>query len=120
WSSPEAYLGDKSQFVGGRLSYRMRVTEITSPFDGCDEFQIHGADIVLGYNTTEVPEVEMKEFHIPLTPSPAWTNVTEDRPATAGDFEKVMSSMTALLIRGEYHSGPDSGWLDKVSLEERR
>lgn len=56
----------------------------------------------------------------PPTPSTStrWTTGSEGgSSATQSEIQDVLDDVSNLRIRGEYHSGPDKGYLDNVELD---
>jgi len=53
---------------------------------------------------------------VSLNEQAGWWNTTADRPATQAELITVLSSLTNLLIRGDYTLARSSGALDSVGL----
>jgi len=72
-----------------------------------------GGGISLDYNLSSNPGMTWTPYSVPLSET-GWTNV--GMPVTQQVMMTVLSSLTDLLIRGEYINGPDTGGLDNVTL----
>jgi hypothetical protein len=53
-------------------------------------------------------------YSVPLSASGWKRDSLTGAAATADDFTKVLGDLTALWIRGEFNTGPDTGFLDNV------
>jgi hypothetical protein len=111
WKAPDRYMGDHSGAFGGFLVFRMRTTEATRPFEG-DDVVLEGNRLKLTLDLSPDPGLAATEYRIPLGIGSPW--VTGGFAATAADICQVLSAVSSLRIRGEYTSGPDTGWLGLV------
>lgn len=114
--APEKFLGNQAGYFGKRLTYRIRVTPITKPFSAADVV-IDGKDFSIALETGILPGESWSNIGHVLNSSAGWTVVGGgDSPATDAEICRTLSSITALRIRGEYQTGPDTGWLGEVAL----
>lgn len=134
--APPKFRGDKSAYVGGRLSYWLR-------------WSLTGADNGTPFSSLTYPDVEITGVTSPLIlvysagqddwAENVWTQRVVDfvpqpglRVYTAGDgigtaveateeqIAEVLADIAGIRLRGEYRSGGDSedyGWIDHVLLE---
>lgn len=119
WNASRAYLGDKSTYVGGTLSFDLRQSATDSQFDATDVVLVSG-DTRLGYdfgNASTHPKTNWTHYEVQLS-ADGWTNLSEDAPATEADLERVLSDLDELRIRGEYREGSDTGGIDTVELSK--
>jgi alkaline phosphatase D len=113
--APPAYLGDKSAFYGGSLSWWIR-NEPGGPLN-IPDVVLHGAGLVLlnsaPANATSVWGSRM----VSLAASSDWHVGTAAGPApTAAQFMAVLAALDRLNIRGEFLSGAETGYLDTVAM----
>ncbi|MBI5766901.1 MAG: IPT/TIG domain-containing protein [Verrucomicrobia bacterium] len=119
FSAPAAFLGNKSAYVGGTLSY-----DLNHPVGAVD---YQATDVVLAGNGTRLiwqaspaivpPASGWMTVTVPLAPSAQWRLGTNDGPlATASDFQTVLGNLTAVYLRGEYTFGAETTGLDNVIL----
>lgn len=114
--APEKFLGNQSGYFGSKLTYRIRVTPITRPFGAADVI-IDGKDFSIALETGILPGEQWLNVGHVLDASAGWTVVGGgDKPATDAEICRVLSSISGLRIRGEYETGPDTGWLGEVAL----
>jgi hypothetical protein len=111
WKAPPKYSGDHSGALGGTLTYRLRTTEVTRQFDAADVV-IEGGGLTLTLDAVPNPGLGTTEYRMALGTASPW--MLGDAAATEEQICQVLSAMTALKIRGEYETGPDTGWLGLV------
>lgn len=117
WNASSEYLGDKSDYSGGSLSFDLKQSSTSSQFDSPDVI-IERNETRLGYdfgNSSAHPRTNWTSYEIDLTRED-WTNLETDEPATQEEFSTVLSELEALSIRGEYVTGSDTGGIDNVEL----
>jgi len=125
FQAPDKYLGDASAAYGNFLKFDLKTTDVSSPFDNFDVI-LSGAGKVLAFNTPNNPVVgSWTSYKIQLSETAGWAVIgavgdtypddfaTLPKPSQA-DFKAVLGNITQLLIRGEFNSGPDTGYLDNV------
>lgn len=117
WNASAAYLGDKSAYAGGTLSFELRQSSTSSQFDATDVI-LESGDTRLGYDfgdETTHPGTDWTSYEVALSAN-GWTNLESEEPATAAEVEQVLADLDSLTIRGEYREGSDTGSLDTVEL----
>jgi hypothetical protein len=115
FSAPAKYLGDQSAAFGGTLSFDLKTTPITSPFANSDVLLEAGA-LILSFDLPQDPGTDWTHYVVPLDAS-GWTSRANDAGTLSPEaFRMALSQLSALRIRGEYQSGPDTGSLDNVRL----
>ncbi|WP_176730471.1 laminin B domain-containing protein [Devosia insulae] len=116
FQAPPNYLGDHSGLFGSRLSYRLRVTEVTKFFKSADVVieAKNGSSITV--ETGTAPGMDWTDYSFALDTTGGW--VLDGRPATSAEICRVLGSISSVKIRGEFHTGPDTGWLGGVSFGE--
>ncbi len=118
FSAPSKYLGNRSAFLGGELSFWLIQ-------DSRMNNQFEARDVVIGGNGTEIslrfesfPALTWTKYSIKLDASEGWLNES-DQAATSAELTAVLGNMTSLLIRGEYQTGPDTGGLDQFEMKRQ-
>jgi alkaline phosphatase D len=119
WNASDAYLGDKSAYSGGTLSFDLNQSATDSQFNAQDLI-LDGGDSRLGYdfgNSSTHPGTDWTSYEVSLSAdAEGWTNRSTDEPPTQEDFDRVLSDLNELWIRGEYRTGGDVGGIDNVEL----
>ncbi len=114
--APAAFLGDKSTAYGQTLSYDLA---FPYPVDWTplEDVILVGGGMTLVANQGPPPEPAWKHYSLTLLGSSGWHIGTGAGPApTEAELQTVLSDLTALRIRGEYHYGDDLPGLDNVRL----
>jgi hypothetical protein len=114
WQAPASFLGDQRSALGRELRFRLKSTPVAKPFDAPDVV-LDGPAGALVHDTPQNPGPEWTAYRVPLTPT-AWKHRGSGKPATEKDLASTLSALKSLLIRGEFNTGTDSGWLDDVAL----
>ena len=113
WRAPDKFHGDFSGAYGKTLTFDLVQSGQGMQFDDDDDVILVGGGISLDYNLASNPGMTWTPYSVPLSET-GWTNV--GMPVTQQVMMTVLSSLTDLLIRGEYINGPDTGGLDNVTL----
>ena len=113
WKAPKSFLGDKRKVYGLDLVFKLKVDRIDSPFDAND-IVIKGAGITVIANTVSNPGTDWTSYRIGLHESAGWRVKETCKCATREELLAVLAEMEMLLIRGEFRTGNDTGWLDDV------
>lgn len=114
--APEKFLGDKSAYAGGTLSFDLKQDPIVSQFNA-DDVVIVGNGITLALSTAENPGLDWTHYQVALDTSADWRiGSSTGEVATQAEIETALADISALRIRGEYVSGTDTGGLDNVVL----
>lgn len=118
WSAPAKFLGNLLAFYGGALTYDVIDAGTFGSFNEEDVLLV-GAGLTLEYSTSIIPSTSSwTSYAIGLSES-GWRVETSTGPgaaATQAQMQAVLSSVTALYIRGEYRLGPDLASLDNPTL----
>ena len=114
YCAPEKFLGHK--LGATRLEYDLKWVSSNPIYDSVAELTLARGGTLLRYDASLPPRNIWSHHNVSLSATDGWTNVTENRPATARDFEFVLRSLEALKIRGEFASGSETGFLDNVVM----
>ena len=114
WRAPSEFLGDRSAAYGKTLRYDLK--QDASASVGADDLILSGGGMTLVYDTSPDPGTDWTAYTVPLLESGGWVLRDTGAPVTEAEFLEVLSSLTELLIRGEYSIGLDTGGLDNVEL----
>jgi len=125
FQAPAKYLGDASAAYGRFLTFDLKTTYVYDPFDSFDVI-LAGAGKVLVFNTPINPATDRwTSSKVPLKEASGWAvigAVGDSYPAdfstlpapSEADVRAVLGDVDQLLIRGEFNTGPDTGFLDNV------
>jgi hypothetical protein len=118
FTAPAKYLGDQSQAFGRTLSFDLKVTPISNPFDAPDVV-LEAGQLSFNYDLPRDPGTDWTHYEVPLDGS-GWKagEAADAGMVSAQEFRALLAHLTALRIRGEYHSGPDTGSLANVHFGE--
>jgi len=127
FQAPAKYLGDQSQGYGKYLEFDLKTTDVSNPFDDYDVVLV-GAGKVLALDTAMNPTTtSWTSYRIALTETSGWKKIaTESTPWSTDfaslpapsqeEFKAILADVTRLRIRGEFNTGPDTGFLDNVAF----
>lgn len=113
WQAPAAFLGDISQY--NALTFDLKQSSIGGVND--DDVILVGGGLRLIFNTFVNPVLDWTSYRVPLDDVVSWRIAGSDEEPTIEELRLVLSSVTDLLIRGEYARGDDTGCLDNVTLQ---
>jgi alkaline phosphatase D len=121
WVASPAFLEDKSAYYGGRLTFDLQQSSLSSQFtDVADVVLVGGSGVELVYDfggDSSHPETSWTGYDLTLDESDDWRAGAHDGPAaTASQVQSTLGDLTELRIRGEYVSGADTGRLDNPAL----
>lgn len=114
--APKKFLGTQSAYYGGNLSYDLNDT------DGAESNQtaavvLKGGGLTICYASKQLPATKPNKFthfSIPLREKGWSKDKYHGTNVSAADFKRILSNVTELSIRSEYHSGPEDNHLDNV------
>jgi hypothetical protein len=120
--APSSYLGDKSVFLGGTLSFDLQSPNAIVANAGFLALLVSGSTILV-FDSTQTVGPNWTSILVPLEPAPGWKVVASGclttntcAAANSSQFQTVMSNLTALNIRGDWTTGVDTGRLDNVTM----
>ena len=117
--APAKFLGDKSAFYGGVLSFD--VTCNLTLYGNSDQVILVGNGHALFYSNADVPGWPANtwtNWAVSLAPSARWRldDYATGRSPTAAEFKAVLASLQELNISGDLGNGPDITSMDNVRL----
>jgi hypothetical protein len=115
FSASDAFLGDMSEFVGGRLEFFLKTSPNDWQQDTAVVFQSENTVIATGF---EQPTAEWTEYSIPLTTDSRsfYESNLSGSEIEQSTLENVLGDLQALRINGEYSSEVQ----EEVALDEVR
>ena len=119
WVAPAQFTGGKAAYLGGQLTFDIYQNNRSSQFSARDVVISNGeTDLVYDFGGVDShPETDWTSYTVPLAAGDGWTTGSiSGEAATETQFETVFEDVTKLAIRGEYVSGPDTGYLDNPAL----
>ncbi len=119
WKAPLDFLGDVADAYNSGLTFDLTQSTTGGQFDA-DDVILVGGGLVLAFDTLSNPGVDGTRYRVPLEETAGWNIAGSDEEPTQEELSLVLSSVTDLLIRGEYASGRDTGCLDNVILRRDR
>lgn len=119
WRAPTGFLGNQLRSYGGTLSFDLLQTSSGYGYFDQEDVILVGGNRTLVYDVPANPAVNLwTAYTVPLSET-GWRNDTlNGAPATQSEMAAVLSSLTAIYIRGEYLLGPDGQAIDNVELLE--
>jgi hypothetical protein len=126
FSAPEKFLGNKAAFLDGYIQFSSRDNSVDGSWevdhDPYPDVVLRGTNIaVVRMGPTPVVN-EWTTYRYDLNERGQWAWVdgefamSELPLATPDQIRQVLTSLTAILIRGEVITGDDQGWLANVTL----
>jgi len=116
WVAPPKFLGNDSAAYGQNLQFDLRQSGLNNQFDE-DDVVLMGSGLTLAFDTPNNPGITWTSYNVPLLASAGWKlDSIAGAAATEAQMQSVLSNLTALRIRGEFITGPDTGDLDNVAL----
>lgn len=126
FKAPDKYLGNKAAFLNGYIEFSSRDNSLEGSwsidFDPYPDVVLLGTNIAVVRMGSTPPVNEWTTYHYELSERGRWAWVDGEYPmselplATTDQIRQVLTSLTAILIRGEVITGDDQGWLDNVTL----
>jgi hypothetical protein len=116
--APDAFLGDISFALGGTIECDLLTDGIDDPSDEADDVILRADALTLRWDvlTLDNPTDEWTHFSFPLV-ADQWSYANSGLPVSEQDFVTVLSSLDALLIRGDWREiGSDVGSIDNVAI----
>ncbi len=114
FQAPLKYHGNFSASYGRTLTFDLRQSDVSSPFDNRDVF-LTGAGMTIWFDTAMNPGADWTSYMITLDAAAGWL-ADDDSFASEADIRAVLADIEDLQIRGEYRVGADTGSLDNVVL----
>jgi len=133
--APPKFLGDKSAYVGGRLSYWL-LWQTSGANKGSTISSLTWPDVeVLGVSSPKIlvfsagqdswPEITWTQRVLDFVPNPklrvyvSGSGIATAVEATQADIEEVLANVAGIRLRGEYRAGGDTDFtrIDHVLLE---
>jgi hypothetical protein len=116
FDAPAKFLGDQSSNFGAPLSYDIWVSDYNPANTVVGDVVIRGNGLQLKWREAAPVADAWTTQTVILDSTGGWERSADDVPATEAELRLVLSNLQFLRIRGEYHSGPDHGFLDNVTL----
>lgn len=110
FQAPAGVLAKLPAAEGGRLSYSLKQDSAEAAFLD-DDIVIAGPAGRLSYRFEYAPGVDWTDFSVALSASANWRWNWNAR-ATDEQIRSVLTQPTRLEIRGEFHTGDDTGAMD--------
>ena len=119
--APGAFLGQKSGYLGGTLSFSLQNSDVSPGLAPLPGVILEGGGTSLVIDIGAAPGTAWTDYSVRLAPDGAgltdWRVGALDGPvATRADFQRVLNDLDALVIRGEFDSGPEFSGLDEVAM----
>jgi hypothetical protein len=115
WVAPSNYFGNWSGAYGGWLQFDLKQSATTGQTIEEPDVLLTGGGLTLIFNTVTNPPTSWASYKVPLHQEKGWTK-ENGSSVTQVEMLHVLSSVTALRIRGEFSTLADVGWLDNVAL----
>ena len=121
FTAPAKFLGNESQAYGTNLTFDLMqfYTDPPNQFaDSVGDVLLTGSGTTLAFDTPSNPaNGSWSSYSVPLLANAGWhLNDLNGAAPSAAQMELVMADLTALSIRAEYQTGPDTDSLDNVQM----
>lgn len=114
WNAPSKFRGDISSAYGELLTFDLKQSLTDTQFSS-EDIVLVGSGLTIYYDTSYNPNTTWTAYSIGLTEA-GWKVSGSNAAVTQAQMISVLSSVTAMRIRGEYRTGADTGGLDNVVL----
>ena len=117
YRAPVKFLGDKRP--ASRLEYDIKfVADEDLQRINDWEVKLYRPGTALVYRPGPPPPPSNQWFHriVPLKHVTGWRNLVTNQPATIQELQYVKAKLESLVIRGEFVTGAETGYLDNVVL----
>ncbi|MBC7776012.1 MAG: gliding motility-associated C-terminal domain-containing protein [Phycisphaerae bacterium] len=116
--APAKFLGPKCDAYGKFLRYDQFADDHSNPNTYAD-VEMKGGGFTLVFDHPVLPNLAWTHYDLFLREDAGWRiNTTNGLVPTQGQFKQVLSNITSIRIRGEFHHvAVDYGGLDNVMLE---
>ena len=115
WLAPSKYYTNQSSYYDGQLQFSLMQADTTYGPQTNDVF-LSGSGLTLVLSLAQMPGTSWTSYSVWLNEQAGWWNTAAGRPATQGEIITVLSTLTNLLIRGDYTLANGAGALDSVGL----
>ncbi len=115
WSAPAKFLGNQAKAYGGSIAYDLIQSPTANPYSQEDVILV-GGGLTLVYDNPINPNQTWTNYKISLFETGWKLNNLSGPAASQSQMRAVLSSLSAMYIRGEYELGPDSELIDNVIL----
>lgn len=119
FQAPAKYLGDQSSNYGTLLRYDLWLSVYNPQNNTVGDVAIGSDDLILKWLGATPTAGAWTTQMVMLDTTGGWLRSDNDQPATEAELRSVLSDLTVIRIRGEYHSGggpDDAGYLDNVAF----
>lgn len=118
--APAKYVGNQASTYGQDFKFDLKVDMVpSSPFDEADII-LKSSTLVLTFDTPSNPGTDWTSYTVPLSEGGWHVDGLSGPAPTVDEMKSVLGALTAVWIRGEFNSGPDTGYLDNVHFGEMR
>lgn len=116
WAAPAKYLGNVGLAYGLSLSFALQQSSLSNQFSSPDII-LESGETRLVYRFRHHPNTTWTPYTVQLQPGYNWHVGDLNGPTPTGtQFYDTLQFLTALRIRGEFVTGPDTDGLDNVVL----
>ena len=117
FNAPAAYLGDKSSFYGGTLSFYLKQFTVDVPFvTNLPDVKISGNGVSIVLDAGLDPGADWTFYSVDLKPGAWHLDTLDGALATAADIQTALANVADFRIRAEYSQTLDVDGLDTVVL----
>lgn len=119
WVAAAKFLGNQSSAFGRSLRFDLKQVLSSGPdqFE-TDDVVIETTGLRLVFDIPSPPtDGTWRTYEVPLIAAAGWkVSSSSGAAATDEQLKSALTNITRLLIRGEFQTGPDTGFLDNVVL----
>lgn len=116
YQAPDRFLGDRSGYFGGTLSFALRQSG-GSQYDATEDVVLVSGSGTRIYASFANPGGDFTAYSVALSTAGGWRLASGDLASTA-QIRAVLSDLAALRIIGEFVYGSETSGLDTVVMQE--
>ncbi|WP_269539871.1 laminin B domain-containing protein [Cerasicoccus fimbriatus] len=115
-SAPAKFLGDRSAYVGGTLSFDWQTDNLSSPTNFNDDVELTGNGMTIRYDLSSPTLGEWSTTVIDLTAGAGWLVDTTGIAPTSVEFANLLGDLTQFTILTDFNSGVENPRFDNITL----
>ncbi|WP_309398483.1 laminin B domain-containing protein [Cerasicoccus maritimus] len=115
-SAPAKFLGNRSAYVGGTLSFDWQTDNLSAPTNFNDDVELTGNGMTIRFDLSSPSLGEWETTIIDLTAGAGWLVDTTGIAPTNVEFANLMADLTQFTILTDFNNGVENPRFDNIAL----
>ena len=115
-SAPPAFLGDRSEFVGGHFSMDRMTNNLSSTIASGDHIRLVSEGLSLRVGLPLPGLNEWVPVTVDLRHDGGWVRVSDSQPPTPEEFAFVLANLSAIHLLADFRSGVETPAFDNIRM----